>query len=84
MTKQEEARVAKVVKALNTVPYVVDDVTYELYGTIKAVLDEHRARRAFVAYWTKAYGVHTLNEDVTNHALYLMAERLRNRGGTEQ
>jgi hypothetical protein len=53
----------------------VDPVTKDLYGYAEPVLDEAAMRRAFVAYWTKAHGVHTLTPAIIDEAICVFRAR---------
>jgi hypothetical protein len=75
MNAQAQTRAIKIARTLR-LPMTTCKVTKELYGYAYPVLDETQARRAFVSYWTKAHGVHTLDGDITEAALAVMHQRV--------
>lgn len=70
-----QARMTRIARTLR-LPMTTCKVTRELYGYAYPVLDEVQARRAFVSYWTKAHGVHTLDGDITEAAIQEMHQRV--------
>ncbi len=86
LDKLTASRVRKIANTLR-LPLTSDTVTKDLYGYSHTILNDVAARRAFVSYWIKAHGVHTLTEDITAAALSEMSlrvETLRAREGLTQ
>nr|CAB4128829.1 hypothetical protein UFOVP114_87 [uncultured Caudovirales phage] len=71
----QETQAARIGQRLH-LPVKADPVARELYDVYSPVLDTKAAAARFTAYWSKAYGVHTLTPDLVRVGLDEMALRV--------